>query len=86
MEKSEEMSEIIRLLIDEKKSRPWDRKIGNRGNHRVYTVDMQKDGRYKVIESTPNAEKHHTNFATKADAEAWALCRRDAATFRQKSM
>jgi hypothetical protein len=86
VERSNEMSEIIRLLINEKRSRPWDRKMGNRGGHRVYTVHMQKDGRYKVIESTPNAETDHANFATKADAEVWAVCRRDAAAFRQKSI
>jgi hypothetical protein len=86
VDKSNKMSEIIRLLIDEKKSRPWDRKLGNRGSHRVYTVDMAKDGSYEVIESTPNSETHHAKFANEADAEAWAAYRRDSAAYRRKSM
>jgi hypothetical protein len=87
VDKCNRMSEIIRLLIDEKKSRPWDRKIGNRGSrgsHRVYTVDMAKDGRYEVIESAPNSETHHANFANEGDAEAWAAYRRDSAAYRGK--
>ena len=86
MDKSKKESEIIRLLIEEKKSRPWDRKLGNRGSHRVYTVDMAKDGRYEVIESTPNSETHHANFANQADAEAWAAYRRDSAAYPRKPM
>jgi len=77
-----EMSEIMQLLIDEQKSRPWDTKLGNKRIRRVYTVEMDKDGRYEVIESCPNAKTHHSNFANEGDAEAWAAYRRDSAAFR----
>lgn len=80
----EEMSEIMRLLFAEKKSRPWDTKLGNERVRRVYTVEMEKDGRYEVIESFPNAETHHSNFANERDAEAWAAYRRDSAALRRK--
>jgi hypothetical protein len=85
VDKSNKMSEILRLLIEEKKSRPWDRKIGHRGNRPVYMVDMGKDGRYEVIESTSNGEMHHSNFASQAEAEAWAAYRRDSAGYLWKS-
>jgi len=85
VDKPNRMSETLRLLIEEKKSRPWDRKIGNRGNRPVYMVDMRKDGRYDVIESTSNAETHHSNFASQADAEAWAAYRRDSCGYLWKS-
>jgi hypothetical protein len=82
----EEMSEIMRLLFAEKKSRLWDTKLGNKRVRRVYTVEMDKDGRYEVIESLPNIETHHSNFANEGDAEAWAAYRRDSADFRRKRM
>jgi hypothetical protein len=84
VEKHQEMSEIMRLLLNEKKSRPWDTKLGNERIRRVYTIEMDKDGRYEVIETLPNVEMHHSNFANEGDAEAWATYRRDSAAFQRK--
>ena len=78
------MSEIMRRRLNEKKSRPWDTKLGNERIRRVYTIEMDKNGRYEVIETLPGAETHHSNFANEADAEAWAAYRRDSAAFRWK--
>jgi len=73
------MSEVLRQLSDEKKSRPWDRKLGNDGPRPAYTIEMDKEGRYEVIESQVSARTHHSNFANKEEAEAWAAYRRDSA-------
>jgi hypothetical protein len=78
------MSEILRQLSDEKKSRPWDAKLGNEGPRRAYTIEMDKDGRYEVIESRLTARMHHSNFANEQEAQAWAAYRRDSAAFRRK--
>jgi hypothetical protein len=77
------MSEILRQLSDEKKSRPWDR-LGNDGPRPAYTIEMDKEGRYEVIESHVSAKTHHSNFANKEEAEAWAAYRRDSADVPRK--
>ena len=84
MIKPKKMSEIVRLASDEKKSRPWDTKLGNEGPRRIYTIEVDKDGRYEVIETSLSARTHHSNFANEEEAEAWAAYRRDSAAFRRK--
>jgi hypothetical protein len=78
------MSEILRMLADKKKRRPWDPKPTTKETCRLYTVEMEPDGRYKVIESEQNATTHHSNFANEGDAEAWATYRRDSAAYWRK--
>jgi hypothetical protein len=78
------MSEILRQLSDKKKSRPWDRKLGNDGPRPAYTIEMDKEGRYEVVESHASARTHHSNFANKEEAEAWAAYRRDSADVPRK--
>jgi hypothetical protein len=78
------MSEILRMLSDKKKSRPWDPKPTTEETRRVYTVEMETDGRYKVIESQQTATTYHSNFASEGDAEAWAAYRRDSAAYWHK--
>ena len=85
MEKSNnKMSEVLQQLSDEKKSRPWDRKLGHEGPRRAYTIEMDKGGGYKVIETRLRARTHHGNFVNEEEAEAWAAYRRDSAAFRRK--
>jgi hypothetical protein len=78
------MSEILRQLSDKKKIRPWDRKLGNEGPRPAYTIEMDKDGRYEVIESHVSARTRHSYFANKEEAEAWAAYRRDSADVPRK--
>jgi len=82
VDKHKKMSEILRMLSDEKESRPWEMKPRTAKIRRVYTIEMEKDGRYKVIESRPHTTTHHSNFASEEDAEAWAAYRRDSAAHR----
>ena len=78
------MSEILRTLSENKKSRPWDPKPTTKEGGPAYTVEIETDGRYKVIESQQNATTHHSDFASEGDAEAWAAYRRDLAAYWRK--
>lgn len=75
----EGMAEIVRQITVDKAARPWDAKLGNDKIERTYSVQIQMDGRFEVVEAKPSfRDMHHSGFVNRAEAEEWVACRRNS--------